>query len=114
MRKFLTRLWATAASGVVLYLAIGIGMFFWRDATDRSRVDELAREQVAKDYPSATVTDITVTLRRESGDVREYAVGVTLCLSGQAREATFACSARHPHFLRWWQPTQQHMADKAG
>ena len=37
-----------------------------------------------------------------------------LCLGGQAREAGFACTARHPHFLRWWQPTQQHMATKAG
>ena len=114
MRKFLIGLWAAVVSCVILYLGVGIGMFFFRDATDRTRVEELAREQVTKDYPAATVTDITVTLRRESGDVREYAVGVTVCLSGQTREATYACSARHPHFLRWWQPTQQHMADKAG
>jgi hypothetical protein len=101
-------------SCIVGYLGLGIGMFFYRDATDRARVDEQARAQVAKDYPSATVTDITVTLKRESGDVREYAVGVTLYLSGQTREAGFACCAMHPHFLRWWQPTQQHMAAKAG
>ena len=114
MRKFLVRLWATVASCIVLYLGVGVGMFFYRDVTDRSRVDEQARAQVAKDFPAATVTDVTVTLRRESGDVREYAVGVTLCLGGEAREAGFVCSARHPHFLRWWQPTQQHMAAKAG
>lgn len=114
MRKSLIGLWATVASAVVLYLGLGIGMFFYRDATDRLRVDELAREQVAKDYPAATVTDVAVTLKRESGDVREYAVGVTICLSGQTREAGFSCTARHPHFLRWWQPTQQHMAAKAG
>ena len=114
MRKFLFRLWATVASCVVLYLMIGIGMFFYRDATDRLRVDELARAQVAKDYPAATVTDVAVTLKRENGDVREYAVGVIIYLNGETREAGFSCSARHPHFLRWWQPAQQHMAAKAG
>lgn len=114
MRKFLFRLWAVVASCVVLYLAIGIAIFFYRDVSDRVRVDEQARAQVAKDYPSATVTDVTITLKRESSDVREYAVGVTIYLNGETREAGFSCSSRHPHFLRWWQPTQQHMAAKAG
>ncbi|WP_439626175.1 hypothetical protein [Gemmata sp.] len=114
MRKFLTGLWACVVSGVILYLGVGIAMFFYRDVTDRSRAGEQARAQVAKDYPSATVTDVTVTLRRESGDVREYAVEATIYLSGEARVAGFVSSAWHPHFLRWWQPTQQHMAARAG
>ena len=114
MRKYLFRLWAVVASCIVIYLAIGIVIFFYRDVSDRARVDEQARAQVAKDYPSATVTDVAITLKRESSDVREYAVGVTIYLNGETREAGFSCSSRHPHFLRWWQPTQQHMASKAG
>jgi hypothetical protein len=45
--------------------------------------------------------------------VWEYAVEATIYLSGEARVAGFVCSAWHPHFLRWWQPTQQHMAARA-